>query len=269
MKNKIILFTLLLLFPGTMAFAQKVIKIGETEFTIQSPFKVITQEKSANDFTTLKKDTIINNSELILVQTYSKPKSFRHNITEFYIGLGFATPIGSNNALPVYYGNSFNLEIGFKYLYRPAKGYAIGTFIQYSCYSYKLKNNNQDLFDLGIATTSGRQYYRTDNLGTGIINRFYLFPQSRTRQVYIDLGAYGDYSYSKRVKIKDKTSGGKQKYKYRDGSKFNPFQAGVFAAIGYNWISVYGKYRLTNCFNHNEVDVADPTRLSIGIQFAF
>lgn len=275
MKIRILLLFIPFLFAPNGISAQKVVKIGDTEVVVQSPLK-IKSDRNRTDSVIVKSDTITYSSgETVIIKTVSSNKYYnykrkpRRHITQFYAGLGFATPIGSENALPIYYGNSFNLELGVRYLYRPAKAYAIGTFLQYSCYSYKLKPNGQDLFDLGIATTAGKHYYRTDNLGTGIINRFFLFPYSRSRQLYIDLGAYGDYSYSKRVKIKDESSGNKEKYKYRDGSKFNPFEAGVFAAIGYDWISVYGRYRLTNCFNQNEVDVYDPTRLSIGIQFSF
>ena len=183
--------------------------------------------------------------------------------------MGFACPVGNQNTLPVYYGNSFNLEFGLRYLYRPSKAYAIGTFLQYTFYSYKLDNKGQDLFGLNIATAQGRQYYRTDNLGTGLINRFYLFPHGRRWQVYLDLGAYGDYSYSKRLKIKYFPDGKKHKYKYRDGSKFNPFEAGVFAAAGWDWISVYGRYRLTDCFNRKTLAVDEAPRLSLGVQFSF
>lgn len=258
--KQLIITLVVLLFVGNGAYAQKKLKIGDTEYVFQLPFKV---NSNADD--SLRANYNLKNYK-------GDGKRFQRHISDFYIGMGFMCPLGNETYQPVYFGNSFNLEIGWKYIYRPARWYGIGTMLQYSAYSYKLKTNGEDVFDLGIATTGGNQYYRTDNLGTGIVNRFYLFPSkyySAKRQVFIELCAWGDYSYSKRLKIKDFSSDSKEKYKYRDGSKFNPFQAGVQGGIGYRGFYVYGKYRLTDNFNHREVSVAEMDRFSIGVQLYF
>ncbi len=261
--NRLFFITFLigLMASGTM-YAQKKIVIGETEYILQSPIKI---GSSRNDSLRGKDITFYRYGD----SKYGNKKGYERFIKELYFGIGFMCPVGGNDNMPVYYGNSFNLEVGSKLIYRPVKWYGIGTIFQYSAYSYKLKHGGKDVFDLGIATTDGTHYYRTDNLGTGIVNRFYLFPGRKyysSDQVFIELIAWGDYSYSKRLKIKDFSSGKKKKYKYRDGSKFNPFQAGVQCGIGYKRVYVYGKYRLTNAFNSN-ISVKEVPRFSIGIQF--
>lgn len=183
-----------------------------------------------------------------------------HVYYEKFFGFGFATPIGNEKVLPIYYGNSFNLEIGKSAYYRASKFYSIGTMCKWNTYSYKLKNEGKDTFGLGVATTEGRHFFRTDNIGTGIINRFHF-----SRCVYMDLTLWGDLVYSKRLKIKYKGDDGKKKWKYRDGSKFNPFAAGLQIGIGYYNYSFYLRYRLTNCFN-KDLGVLEPTRYSIGIR---
>lgn len=261
MKKFIFLFTLLLLF-GSGAYAQKVIKIGDTEYTFRSPFKI----QSATRTDSLgNSDGNREPSDRYDKNTTRKRTRY---IDDFVFGIGFMCPIGGQAAQPVYFGNSFNLDIGWKFLYLPTSWYGIGGLVQYSAYSYKLKTDGKDLFNLGVATTNGTHYYRTDNIGTGIINRFYLFPARKhyDNKVFIELGAWGDFSYSKRLKIKDFSSGYKEKFKYRDGNKFNPFQAGVQGGIGYGHLYLYCKYRLTNAFNHQTVQVDEVPRFSIGIQ---
>jgi hypothetical protein len=177
-----------------------------------------------------------------------------------FIGLGFALPINTNQYLPTYYGNSFNLEIGKQYLYRAGRFYSIGTMFKWNCYSYKVKTEGKDTFGLDVATTEGRHFYRTDNLGTGIINRFHF-----SRYVYLELTAWGDYSYSKRLKIKYRGDDGKKKWKYRDGSKFNPFAAGLQGGVGYKNTLIYLRYRVTNCFNPN-LEIPEVSKYSIGVR---
>lgn len=252
---------LALVFICNGAYAQKKLKIGDTEYVFQMPFKISSEP---NDTMQIKKSE--------LDYSNSKKKRYQRFVNDFFVGIGFMCPLGNNNYQPIYYGNSFNFEFGWKFLYRPARWYGIGTLLQYSAYSYKIKTGGKDVFDLGVATVNGRHYYRTDNIGTGIINRFYLFPSKgyyAQNKVFIELGAWGDYSYSKRLKIKDYSDGGKSKYKYRDGSKFNPFQAGVQGGIGYKAFYLYSKYRLTDSFNHREVNVDEVERFSIGLQLFF
>lgn len=186
-------------FISNLTFAQKVLEIGETKILLQSPFSVF-HKKGTDSIVTY------NNG----VKCY-KSTGYRRHINQVYFGLAFVCPTEKDKSLPIYYGSSYNLKIGYKYFYRPTKAYAIGTFLQYSFYSYKLKSNGKDVFDLGIASDKGSQYFRTDNIGTGITNRFYLFPHSYKSQVYLELGVWGDFSYSKRLKIKDFSEGHKEK----------------------------------------------------------
>lgn len=262
MKKLLLLFAALFFLAG-VTYAQKTVKIGDTEYTFRAPFQ--------------KVSSVVRDSSGKAVRIYrgtegvNSKKNYEKYVNTFFVGVGFAFPAGGQ-IMPVSYGNSFNFEVGCKFVYRPARWYGIGTLLQYSAYSYKLKPEGKDIFDLGVATTSGTHYYRTDNIGTGIINRFYLFPARKFASddmVFIELGAWGDYSYSKRLKIKDFSSGHKEKFKYRDGSKFNPFEAGVQGGIGYKCVYISCKYRITNCFNQKELNVMEVPRFSVGIQYSF
>lgn len=268
MKKILFLFTLLIFLTGSAAYAQKIIKIGDTEYIFRSPFKATSVTKSDTAIVTTWETERKNN-------TYSHEKRINRGrkeigrfVDNFYIGMGLMCPLGGEDHQPVYLGNSFNLDIGFKSIYLATNWYGIGGSIQYSAYSYKLKTDGKDIFNLGVATPNGSHYYRTDNLGIGILNRFYLFPARHLHfnRAFLEFGAWGDFSYSKRLKIRDFSTGNKLKYKYRDGDKFNPFQAGVQGGIGYGCLYVYCKYRLSDAFNHKAVIIKEVPRFSIGIQ---
>jgi hypothetical protein len=106
-----------------------------------------------------------------------------------------------------------------------------------------------------------REYFRTDNIGTGLTQRVRLFPR-----FWVEGTLYGDWAYSKRYKVKSRVDGSKEKEKYRDGVKFNPFGAGAQAGVRWSNTTLYARYRLTNFFNPDYIPQEVP-RLSIGLCF--
>lgn len=233
--------------------AQTSVKIGDMEFKLQSPISV-----NSND--SLKKNTF-------QYYTMKNNKKRYRNIEEFYVGVGFAVNTKEEAYLPVYYGNSYNLEFGWRYLYRPAKAFAIGTHFQYTSHTYRLKNaaaNNTIVSN--VPSEVFRENFRTDNIGTGLNTRFYLFPLNSRRPVHIDFGAYLDYAFSKRYKVKTMINGEKEKFKYRDGSKFSPFAAGLQGSITVKGVSIYTRYRLTDMFDNTQIPLEVP-RWTLGVQF--
>ncbi len=252
--KKVLIFVIVLL-AGFELSAQTIVRIGEAEFALRSPIKI------SKD--TTKKS--YNNS----YGHYNRghyPKRVVKNFTEFYAGLGFAMNTKEESYMPLYFGNSYNFEFGWRYMYKPSKSYAIGTFFQYSYYNYRLKDAAvNDAIVSGVPGDVQKEYFRTDNLGTGIINRIYLFPVGYGKPVHIDFGGYVDYSFSKRYKVKTVINGDKDKIKYRDGSKFNPIQAGLHGAVGVGGVNVYVRYRLTNLFNQ-DFNIAELPRWTLGVQ---
>jgi len=225
------------------------IRIGETIISLQSPLHVRPAEQDA--------DTDIN---IFAPRTY-RHRSYPRYSEEMYIGFGFAVPTREESYQPVYSGSSFNLEIGFRYLYRPSQNYAIGTFLQYGCYSYRLQDAS--LTFLGDLPKGDiyREYFRTDNIGTGIIQRIGLFRRSSIETIL-----YGDFAYSKRFIVKSRVDGQKTKDKHRDGTKFNPFGAGAQIGLRWSTTSLYARYRFTNFFNPDYISPELP-RFSIGLCF--
>ena len=247
-KFLLVFVSVLLLFPASInkLSAQKLVKIGEAEISVQSPISIKKVEEPA--------------------QTEKKSR-FPRSFDESYIGFGTALPMDRDQFLPMHYGKINSFEIGTKYFYRPGKHYAIGTFAQYSFYNYRLKGAaaNETFFP-DVPGTVKKEHFRTDNIGTGIINRFYFFPGAN-KPVKLDLGGYVDFSFSKRYNVKTRENSKMKKHKYRDGDMFNPVQCGLYGALSKGSYSVYVRYRLTNLFNPNLVDMELP-QLSMGVQIS-
>jgi len=226
---------------NTVSFAQKVVQIGSTEIILQSPLKV--------------------NS----VETKMKYCHKRH-YSETFFGVGLTVNDNNEKYMPIYYGNSYEIQIGFKDVYRKDRSsFATGSFINLSFDSYKLDKaylHNPLVVNEDIGTIR-KEYYRTSNLTAGLFARLYL-----NKTIFLDFGPYGEYAYNKKYKVFIALMGdkGESKIKYRDGSRFNPFNAGIQCSIGFDDFSVYAKYRLTNCFNPDKIELEVP-RLNIGIQF--
>ena len=236
---KRLLFIAALCACSTALFAQKRVQIGSTELVFQSPLKVsVASEKHI--------DCPSNHS------------------SETFFGFGLAVNDKHEEYMPISYGNSYEIQVGCRDVYRKGKSpLAIGSYMNLSFYSYKLDkaylNNPLVVNDPG---TIRKEYYRTSNLCAGIFARLYL-----SRNLFIDFGPYGEYAYNRKYKVFTTLLGEDEesKIKYRDGSRFNPFNAGIQCLAGFDDFAVYAKYRLTNAFNHDKIDM-EVTRLNIGVQ---
>lgn len=249
--------TLLILLPST-AISQTVVKIGEAEIAIQSPISI--RKKDSVDNVGYKSVSFGKSDRFGVVKS-KYPRSYE----DMFVGIAMAVPLRNEEHLPMHYGSSHSIEVGFKYFYRPVARYAIGTLWQYSFYNYRLKDAAANgTFVSDVPGEIRKESFRTDNIGTGLINRFYLFPMNN-RPFMLDLGGYVDFSYSKRYHVKTIENGKNTKHKYRDGSKFNPIQAGLYGAVTKGSYSFFVKYRLTNLFNPDAVSMELP-RMSMGIQ---
>lgn len=256
--KKILIITLLsTLFVTQDAFAQKVLKIGKTEILLQSPVKV-----------TEKEEIVITERVVEYKSEAPAPKKKRRfyprHIDEFYLSLGMAVKTSGETFQPIVYGSSYDFEVGWKKFYRPVRALAFGSDFHLTSYSYQLVDAARNgIYFPGVPRFVDKEFYRTTNAGLSLLMRLYV-----SNFGYLELGGYGDYCLSKRYIVKTVVSGDKDKLKFRDGTLFNPYNAGVKAAIGNSWFSVYAKYRLTDMFDHDRIDHELP-RLHIGVALSF
>lgn len=262
----------MLLALGTVdASAQKKLRIGKTEIILQTPLKIYDSKEVVDTVKVPITITTVKSTDGKIVEKtahYGKShkviRNYSRTFTDFYFGMGMFTngAFGGEKYYPtVQYGKAFDLQTGLKFFYRPARWFAIGTQIQYSYYSYRIDGASQNGF-IGepLPADITAEYFRSDNAGTALLNRFWLF-----RNNSLEIGVYGDYSFSKRYVVKTLSDG---KQKYRDCNRFTPLQAGVQVSLNLDWFCIYTKYRITNMFNHDLLPLGPP-RWTVGAMIQF
>lgn len=240
----------MLFFAQTPASAQTDVEIGKTVIRIQSPIEINSKTENRQNDAAKKKN-----------------RPWPITYSDLYFGFSFPIP-GCNYEptpqLPVHYGNSFEIQLGYRQWFRPARHYAIGLSVQYTHYDFRTTG----LLLPGTIAPGPfngqitREIFKSDNLGFGIYNRIFVF--AGWPGLHIDLGAWGDWAFSNQYKTKYMVADSKEVDHYRDGTKFFPLQGGVYGAIGVGAFSVYCKYRFTNMFNHSYIAM-EPPRMSIGL----
>ena len=216
-----------------------------------------------------------------------KPKSKQHKYhkSTTFTGIGFISS-NSNNLFPKYNsadyytilgGKSMNLDFGRMHRYHLSRRFALGTSLQYSYYNYRLKLDEpvylQEVYNRRFTKDEiYKQVFRSHNVAGGVFTRFYLVPPKNRGNdgLYLDLGAQGDFAFSKYCKLKTHSG---DKYKQRDGEAFNPFSASAIARIGckgWGWgndaFAFFVRYRFTDAFNSNVLPKELPP-ITFGIQF--
>ena len=229
-----------------VSYAQADVEIGKTTIRLQSPVKVYDKNDGNRN------------------RRYYWDKSYAS------IFAGFSFPVEGcsyegTQLMPLKYGNSFEITFGAKQWYRPVRLYAFGISVQYSHYDYRARNGvaaSGVIAPYPFGMNIYREIFKTDNIGIGIYNRFFFSRSSSS--VFIDIGAYGDWAFSRQYKIRYYSGESKEADHYRDGGKFLPLQGGVYGALGMGAFSIYCKYRFTHLFDHSVLPM-EPPRLSLGL----
>lgn len=246
------------------AIAQSGVRIGNLEFIVR---------KTENDSLaqiSLNEPCPPCPSE---IKTKTKEKTFRRgSIHDGFASIGFILPDNSSDYYTTLGGSSFNLDFGEMGLYRLSNWFALGGTMQYSFYNYKLRDAASGT--AFVEEVTGRyfdrldlrkQVFRSHNFAAGPFVRINLVPSRHKKNdgFYIELGAQGDFAFSKYYKIKTRSG---EKFKYRDGYAFNPFSASAIARIGWDSKAIFARYRLTDAFNSKALPMDLPL-ITIGIQF--
>ena len=206
-----------------------------------------------------------------------KPKFKKYQSSTGFCGIGFILPDNDSKYYTTLGGSSINIDIGSMSRYHLTRWFALGGAFQYSYYNYKLRDAASDSCFYTEVTGINfdrldlhKQTYRSHNLAVSAFTRFYLIPPKKRGKdgLYIDLGAQGDFAFSKYYKIKTRTD---EKLKYRNGYAFNPFSASAFARMGCKMFgkesyALFVRYRFTDVFNKKPLPMDLPP-ITIGLQF--
>lgn len=244
---------LLLALPSSMS-AQTEINVGKTRISFHPPVRFA--ENTAADSLEILQDSVPGR----------KIKSF--SALTFGFG-GVAQDMIYKTGYPrpsTDYG--FDFEVLFKQMFKPASWYGFGVGWHFSAQTYSLHGvaasgiikqypENADIY---------KEFLNYCNIGIDIVNRFYLYGDA----LYLDLRLFGDWAFIREFDVKYVMPGSAVSTldRFKDGSRFLPFQAGVEASLGSGSLQIYFRYRFTNMFNHSLIPL-EPERLSAGIKLEF
>ena len=201
----------------------------------------------------------------------NNPHKYHHSTS--FCGIGFILPDNSSDYYTALGGKSINIDIGGMQRYQISRWFALLGTLQYSYYNYKFRDAAsepdfaREVIGWNYAANDIRkQVFRSHNIAAGVFTRYYLVPpklRNASSGMYIDLGAQGDFAFSKYCKLKTHSEG---KRKIRDNYAFNPFTASAIARIGWDSCAIFARYRLTDVFNSKALPMDLPP-ITIGIQF--
>ena len=190
-------------------------------------------------------------------------------LSSSFVGLGFVQNETGYHKLD---GSSVNFDIGSMHRYQFKPRFALIGTVQYSYYNYKLQDAaSEPIFNnaiLGGKTYNNisKQVFRTHNIAASAGYRFYLVKPTRNTNndgLFVDLSVQGDLAFSKYYKLKNK---GESNIKHRDKDAFNPITTSYIARVGWNWFSIYARYRVSDAFNSKYLPIDLPP-FTVGVQF--
>jgi len=187
-----------------------------------------------------------------------------------YFSFGFVVGNLENTDAKLIHGASYSLDFGIKTIYRVSGLYALTFNTGFMHNRYKISDgivNNIIENPITVAPANfviNSECFRTWGFGISIGNKFNFY---KTKHIgnYIELSLYGNYTYSRRYltsyKGENDTSA---TVDYKNSKLFLPFEAGAQANLGFRWFNVWGRYRLTNCFESAQTNVKLP-RFVVGL----
>ena len=214
--------------------------------------------------------SIANYSQTVLMQQEVKDTVLgKHgqnlrNFSHFYIGLGFIAGKPDSTGSDILYGKSTNLVVGYRYKFRICNFFAIGYDIDFNSYYYSLKQWAKKITpDTILHNKEKLTFY---NLGISGYMRFNYGRRGNRIGNFIDLGGYGDWTFSAINFIKDKkTNGNIFKTSISHLKYYEAVNYGALARIGFNRYVFYGYYRLSDIFK-SSYKYPELPRFTFGLQ---
>ena len=188
----------------------------------------------------------------------------------FYLGMGFI--VGPSDAdMPIKYGNSLELNAGWRYKYRLNQRFAVGADLGIRWQWFTLKQDSAKILPTP-------QHFKRETFTPGFVdlNPFVRINVDKLRGnslgKYLDLGVGVSLTLQKRyVQVDNEPHSVRVNTTRTKLDWFAPFQSVAFARFGFNWLIIYANYRLTPFFREDKMKsyfggAAQLPALSVGLQ---
>ncbi len=195
-----------------------------------------------------------------------------------YLGSGFVIGNMENSPFELLYGNSYSIDFGIKARYQFNPTYSWIFYLGWLHNRYKISDGTDNDFLGGRINLNNDNNYTVDNerfrtwgVSFNFGNRFNFDRKKKFKEngKYIEVSAYGSYNFSRKYLLTmHENNDIKINWRYQDPTLFNPFEAGVQVNFGFEYFSIWGRYRFTDCFNNDKIETKLPPFVA-GIAISF
>ena len=184
----------------------------------------------------------------------------------FYVSIGTEIGKSEGNLMEVNSFKSIYYDVGYRYKVRLLEYNAIGFQLNYNYYSYRLKYSS----GVGLPIiVHDKDKIKISSFGLGIYDRINYGRRGNHLGKFIDIGAYGEFSFSRTHYFKQKQENGEMlKSELSRLNSVEKLNYGVLLNMGFNKIVIFGKYRLSDMISDRDKYDEMP-RLVIGLQYGF
>ncbi len=191
-----------------------------------------------------------------------------------YFNTGFMLLPSEGNGADLIYGKSHSISFGIRYKLKIVDYFSIGAGINYTFNGYHLKQNTGKL--ITDTVLYDKEKILTNNLGGDVFLRFNIGKRKNTIGNYVDLGAYGDWTYnnSRKYYINVDMPGNPKGYEIFITTQKNvvyleKLNYGFSLRLAYGKYALFGKYRISDMFNQDfkeNFSRSEFPRLIVGIE---
>jgi hypothetical protein len=167
---------------------------------------------------------------------------------------------------------TFSHEFGFGWLKKRKLNnvFSLGFDLAFSYRNYRIKDTSFYALPVGADLVKERLYTRNLQLKPWL--RINIGKRGNSLGKYIDLGAFGEWSfarthYYKFENLKGTPQGVKGEYLLKKHDWFLPFNYGAMVRIGMNKWSLFGMYRVSDMFKKN-IFFNEMPRITAGVNYA-
>ncbi len=181
-----------------------------------------------------------------------------------FVGWHFAIPYDATDAAPVKPFSSSGLRVGWMWKHRISNFLSFGYLLDFNTYGFSYSQSEEKTFPDSLVHES--QSIGLTAIGTGLYLRFN-FDTKRGNFIghYLDAGAYADWIPGRTLATKDKIDFDQiQRSRISRLHYVEKYQYGLYAAIGLNKFTIFGRYRISDVIKA-PYQSAELPRLSVGI----
>jgi hypothetical protein len=184
-----------------------------------------------------------------------------HKYRHAFISFGSFIKTSADQA-DLEYPGSLQFSLGMRTKYKIAEWYALGYELEYRLSNFRYLRIHDNL------PVHEKDRILTHSIALSIFQRFNFDKRGNYIGKFMDLGAYGEFPFSKSnilIDNVDTLSSGKQKLILTHLKFMNSINYGVSARLGFNRIVLYALYRLSDIFKpaYNRMEFP---RLNVGLQ---